>query len=202
MVRVTIFLSLSLDVSSVEVDQDANEYDRNRNTTSLLERKDGTEVPRTATHTIPMVITLAILVLTGFSQVLLALLLLQVAVDEDESLVVDEERPTTRLGKRSQALLALSFSEIAEILLPIGTRGPNVAWLLRRAIMSSMLTSQMNPILHTGIFSRLTSSIWRWLFFTLTENIITILKKSSRTGSYPWRARLGRQVRGIGSEKE
>lgn len=187
MVLVTIFLSLTLDVSSVEVDQGTDEYERDRNATSLLEGKK--RIPTSShaqpTHMITMVITLAILVLTGFSQVLLALLLLQVAVDEDESLVVDEDRPTTRLGKRSQALLTLSFSEIAEIFLAMGTRGPIVAGSLRRAIISSMLTSRMSPILHTGICSWLTSSIWRGLFFTLMADIITVLKESSRTGSYP-----------------
>lgn len=87
-----------------------------------------------------MDISVATLMLVGFSQVLLALLLLQVAVDDDESDVLDEDRPTTRLGKRLHALFTLSSSDKAMTLLPMGTRGPTM-WPLRRAIISSMLMS-------------------------------------------------------------
>lgn len=85
-----------------------------------------------------MVISVATPVPVGFSQVLLALLLLQVAVDDEESVVLEEERPTTRLGKRFHALFTVSSSDKAIILLPMGTRGPTT-WPLRRAIISSML---------------------------------------------------------------
>lgn len=80
-------------------------------------------------------ISVATLELAGFSQVLLASLLLQVAVDEEESLVLDEPRPTTRLG--NQARLALSSSDMAAIRLPMGTRGP-IKWPWRRASISSI----------------------------------------------------------------
>lgn len=90
-------------------------------------------------------ISVATFVLVGFSQVLLALLLLHVADDEDESVVLDEDRPSTRLGSMFQALLTISSSEKAATLLPIGTRGPMTAWPSRRAIISSMLTFQENP---------------------------------------------------------
>lgn len=83
--------------------------------------------------------------LVGFSQVLLALLLLQVAVDEDESDVLEEDRPTTRLGKRLHAPFT-SSSASATTLLPMGTRGPTI-WPLRRAIISSMLMSFGFPLL-------------------------------------------------------
>lgn len=86
-------------------------------------------------------ISVATLELVGFSQVLLALLLLHVAVDEDESVVLDEDRPSTRLGSMLQALLTNSSSVIAATLLPIGTRGPRVGGPSCRAIMSSILTS-------------------------------------------------------------
>lgn len=82
--------------------------------------------------------------LVGFSQVLLALLLLQVAVDDDESDVLDEDRPITRLGKRLQAFFTLSSSDNATTLLPMGTRGPTI-WPLRRASISSMLMSCLFP---------------------------------------------------------
>lgn len=104
-----------------------------------------TTPPRRVTHKIATVISVATFVLVGFSQVLLALLLLQVAEDEDESVVLDEDRPSTRLGNMFQALLTISSSEMAATLLPIGTRGPMTAWPSRRAIISSMLTSRENP---------------------------------------------------------
>lgn len=97
------------------------------------------------THKIPIDISVATPMLVGFSQVLLALLLLQVAVDEDESDVLEEDRPTTRLGKRFHAPF-ISSSARATTLLPIGTRGPTI-WPLRRAIISSMLMSFDFPLL-------------------------------------------------------
>lgn len=116
--------------------------------------------PRKITHRIATVISVATFVLVGFSQVLLALLLLQVADDEDESVVLDEDRPSTRLGSMFQALLTISSSEMAATLLPIGTRGPMAAWPSRRAIISSMLTSQENPPLaSTRIVDWLTGSM-------------------------------------------
>lgn len=91
-----------------------------------------------------MVIVLAILVLVGFSQVLLPLLSLHVAVDAEESEVPDEERPTTRLGVMSQALFTFCSSDATNTLLPIlGIRGP-IDMPLPRLKMSFMLTVYSN----------------------------------------------------------
>lgn len=91
-------------------------------------------------------ISVATLELVGFSQVLLALLLLHVAVDEDESVVLDEDRPSTRLGNMLQALLTTSSSVVAATLLPVGIRGPKVGGPSWRAIISSMLTCREKPV--------------------------------------------------------
>lgn len=94
-----------------------------------------------------MVIVLAILVLVGFSQVLLPLLSLHVAVDAEESEVPDEERPTTRLGVISQALFTFCSSDATKTLLPIlGIRGP-IDTPLPRPKISSMLTVYSNYVL-------------------------------------------------------
>lgn len=91
-----------------------------------------------------MVMVLAMLELMGFSQVLLPLLSLHVAVDAEESEVPDEERPTTRLGVMSQALFTLSSSDATKTLLPtLGIRGATDT-SLARAKMSSMLTGCSN----------------------------------------------------------
>lgn len=94
-----------------------------------------------------IVIVLAILVLVGFSQVLLPLLSLHVAVDAEESDVPEEERPTTRLGSISQALFT-PWSSTTTRLPILGTRGPIDMSLLRPNI-SSMSTTDVGPIPHT-----------------------------------------------------
>lgn len=147
MVWVTILLCLTLDVPSVQVDQRADEYDRDRHPAWPLEINFVNHSPHKSTHSMATVISVAMLVLVGFSQVLLALLLLHVAVDEDESVVLDEDRPSTRLGNMFQALFTISSSEVAATLLPIGTRGPKVGRPSCRAIISSILTSQRSRIL-------------------------------------------------------
>lgn len=95
------------------------------------------------------VIVLAMLVLVGFSQVLLPLLSLHVAVDADESEVPDEERPITRLGTMSQALFTSWSSDFTKTLLPIlGIRGPIETSLLR-AKSPSMLAPDLDLYAHT-----------------------------------------------------
>lgn len=131
MVRIAVFLSLAFEVAPVEVDQDADENDSKGNAVPVLDPGILAAPSRRPTYTMQMVMVLAMLVPIGFSQVLLPLLLLHVAVDADESEVLDEERPTTRLGVMSQALFTPCSSDATRTLLPIlGSR---------RAVISSML---------------------------------------------------------------
>lgn len=160
MVRIAIFLPLALDVSSVKVDQDAYEYDSERDTILLLDLDIHTDLQTAVqTYTMQIVIVLAILVLVGFSQVLLPLLSLHVAVEAEESEVPEEPRPITRLGAISQALFTSCSSDTTNTLLPIlGTRGPIDISLLR-ANIPSMLTVDMEPTPRTFHGRRVPASV-------------------------------------------
>lgn len=133
--RVTIFLPLALNIPSVEVDQDAYENDSEGNSACSLDSFSPTS--RLQTYTMQIVIVLATLVLVGFSQVLLPLLSLHVAVDADESVVPDDERPITRLGDISQALFTPCSSTTTRLPM-LGTRG-SIDISVLRAIMPSMV---------------------------------------------------------------
>lgn len=74
--------------------------------------------------------------LTGFSQVLLALESLQVVVAAEASLVVEELRLTIRVGNQDLVIEA-SSPDNGAIRRPMGTRGPIIR-PLARAIISSI----------------------------------------------------------------
>lgn len=105
----------------MEVDKNTNEGDQYRNPVVLLANNAfGQNARSKSTYKTPMVISDATFMLAGFSQVLDVLLSLQ----SDESEVLDEDRPITRLGSWLQVLVHLSFSDSISRLLRIGIRGP------------------------------------------------------------------------------